>query len=280
MVLVVSMLRRAAVLAIASLAALACADDPARSDAVSGEADASGTATITFGADPSVGPTVSGTLRGGGKVEVRYDESRLTTCRDSQGGRPLWSITGGAQVDGGAVTSFYVAGLASDPTDATKLPVITLAKGHELALWFENVSAEGCDAYDSRYGQNYRFAIDGSDEPAQPTLTFPADPGAAPTLDGSLEVGGSLVVAYDAARLATCRGSQGGRDLWTITGYARSASGKTQEFTVGGNGSFGPPVVTLDEPGSLSIWFENTSAYGCDAYDSKYGANYVYDVGP
>jgi hypothetical protein len=38
------------------------------------------------------------------------------------------------------------------------------------------------------------------------------------------------------------------------------------------------PLVTVPPGADLAMWFEATSAYGCDAWDSAYGANYHFAI--
>jgi len=94
--------------------------------------------------------------------------------------------------------------------------------------------------------------------------------------DGALDPGGQVRVEYDVARLTTCRGSQAGNPLWDITAHARwQPSGALADGSVSGG------AATFDIPADatgLELWFENTSAYGCQAWDSNYGANYPFDV--
>ncbi|WP_146647287.1 DUF6209 family protein [Labilithrix luteola] len=113
------------------------------------------------------------------------------------------------------------------------------------------------------------------------TITFSANGDV--RVQGTLERGKTARVAYDADRLTTCRGEQGGLPAWTISGYYRIAGGVIRSFEAGGlSPSHGTdkPVLTLDSAGDLEVWFQNTSRWGCNAYDSDFGRNFHFSVNP
>ncbi|MBX3264039.1 MAG: hypothetical protein KIS78_22010 [Labilithrix sp.] len=114
-------------------------------------------ATIVFAADGRVDQ--QGELRAGGKLRVRYEQDRLPQCRRTQGGNPLWGITGFASIAGDPPQSFATgrpAGADREAIDA----IVELPRSGELALWFEVTSVGGCHEVDSKGGQNYRFAVE------------------------------------------------------------------------------------------------------------------------
>ncbi len=106
------------------------------------------------------------------------------------------------------------------------------------------------------------------------TLVFAADWSEQRT--GALAAGGEATIAYDLARLSTCRG-----EPWDITANVRfgdpspgGLGGEQVTASVrGGSASFTVPPNAQE----LVIWFENTGA-GCQAWDSNYGANYTFDL--
>lgn len=111
----------------------------------------------------------------------------------------------------------------------------------------------------------------GPNPPAR--LVFAAD--GSVTQHGALVPGGQLRVEYDAARLPTCRNSQGGMDRWDLTAHARWNTGE------GSSASIKPGALLLSIPTtarSLELWFENTAIPGCQAWDSNQGANYRFDL--
>jgi len=139
-------------LALGACAAPAAPEEPeiGTSAAALGEAG-----TITFGADFE--EKVSGRLEKGKKVRVVYDPARLTACRGEQNGRPAWSITGYWRIGEGPVRSFEAGG--HSPSGGTAEPVLALDASGPLQIWFQNTSVWGCSAYDSDFGNNYRFAV-------------------------------------------------------------------------------------------------------------------------
>jgi hypothetical protein len=114
-------------------------------------------ATLAFPADGSF--TQSGSVHAGDAIVVHYAPERLAQCNAETNGNAAWGITLHWQVDGGAVHD----ALATRP-DGTELvaadPVVTVPRGHDLALWFEASSVYGCHAYDSANGANYHVAIE------------------------------------------------------------------------------------------------------------------------
>jgi hypothetical protein len=120
------------------------------------------------------------------------------------------------------------------------------------------------------------------------TITFAADwtDGATPLVAGE-----DAQVSYDPARLPTCRGSLGyGGDApgWSIdadsmvNGIAlheplgvAGASLLNEHLAAGAL-----PTFTLPFAGTLQLWFENNDAFGCNAWDSNYGANYAFAIAP
>jgi hypothetical protein len=130
----------------------ACSGAPDESTAGSAHAlasdAASGTTLARFGADGSF--SLEGELTQGGQLDIEYDVSRLPDCRDRRYGQPAWSILARYRFASGQTG--YVA-----VTDGTG--TLTLSGSGALELWFENQGYYGCRAYDSRYGENYRFTV-------------------------------------------------------------------------------------------------------------------------
>ncbi len=94
--------------------------------------------------------------------------------------------------------------------------------------------------------------------------------------EGVLAPGGELSIVYAQSRLAQCKQTQGNYQLWDITAHVQFAPGG-QLVTA----SVRDGEATLTVPSdarSATLWFEATSASGCHAWDSNYGANYVYDT--
>jgi hypothetical protein len=103
---------------------------------------------------------LDGALRGGETLVVDYDPSRLPRRRYTYGGiQPAWSVTMEWRFDGGPVQS---APLTQDAGSqiVPALARIPIPDGRRLLeCWFRNTDPTGTD-WDSRYRQNYRFAIE------------------------------------------------------------------------------------------------------------------------
>lgn len=93
---------------------------------------------------------------------------------------------------------------------------------------------------------------------------------------GGIVPGGEVRIEYDVARLPQCRHSRNGYELWDITAHLRwEPSGALANASVRtGAATFAVPTGAR----RLVAWFENTSATGCQAWDSNFGANYAFDV--
>jgi hypothetical protein len=93
---------------------------------------------------------------------------------------------------------------------------------------------------------------------------------------GGIVPGGQLRVEYDAARLPQCRHWRNGNELWDITAHLRwEPSGALIADSVrDGAATFAVPAGAE----RAVLWFENTSAIGCQAWDSDFGANYTFAV--
>ena len=123
------------------------------------------TATVRF--ESTGQPSLSGEPRTGGRLIVDYDPVRLPDCRGSQAGLPAWDITvnarfhPGLQLYGGklvrqvdASTGALLIPPAPEPYELT-VP----AGAREVELWFQNIDAGGCRAWDSNGGANYWFPV-------------------------------------------------------------------------------------------------------------------------
>ena len=112
-------------------------------------------------------------------------------------------------------------------------------------------------------------------------LTFHPDWGI--ELSGPIHRGGRLEVVYAPARVPACRASG-----WAVTVHyffapfpelwfaAEWDGGQTQT-----DGFF--PVKSLAVPPTATavvLWFVNTDRTGCVSFDSDYGANFQFPVGP
>ncbi len=115
---------------------------------------------------------------------------------------------------------------------------------------------------------------------ARPLIHFRAD--GSVTTEGAIVSGRSVAIAYDEDRMPTCRGGFHGGPGWTVTGYFRVSGGEVRTFTAAGFSpthdaadrtiTLPPAMGTTD----LELWFENTSVWGCQAWDSDYGRNFHF----
>ena len=63
---------------------------------------------------------------------------------------------------------------------------------------------------------------------------------------------------------------------WQIDGGAVSS---TPASRVDGNELVAAnPTIPITSGSDLAMWFQATSVYGCDAWDSVYGANYHFAI--
>jgi hypothetical protein len=122
-------------------------------------------------------------------------------------------------------------------------------------------------------------SIASRDSTAEVAIRFDAN--GTKSASAPLVAGGHARITYDPARLTACRGDLSGGPGWAISGHYRINGGPVSSFEAGGlSPSHGTslPVIALTAPGDLEMWFENTSAWGCDAYDSDYGKNYHFAI--
>lgn len=127
-----------------------------------------------------------------------------------------------------------------------------------------------------------------------PTLSFNADWSV--TQSAPLVEGGQMQIHYAPERLPDCRGtSDTGEDTWQIVGHylldgVEPAYDDLAVTQLTGNGRLEPPTtepvdVVMDVPlgtfggaHDLAIWFVNSDATGCTAYDSDYGQNFHFTL--
>lgn len=154
------------------------------------------------------------------------------------------------------------------------------------ALGALSVFALACSSSERREG-----AVDTS----AAALTNGADAGAASaalhfnadsvTTEGTLTTGRKLLVDYAVDRMPTCRGNVGGGGPgWSVTAFLRVNGGPISSFAVAGLLP-GGPENTVNLPAKIGssdveLWFQNTSMWGCMAWDSNYGQNFHFTAAP
>lgn len=161
-------------------------------------------------------------------------------------------------------------GTVRTPVDAT----IDVPPGKDLAVWFHASDAGGCSQWDSAYERNYHFALAEGDR----TFRFNAD-----WSTSTFGSGDSLLLAYDPVRLWQCRATYNGLAAWDVVAHYRFDGGPEQfaSLTAPENGSRVAIPARITRPSGarhLEVWFENHDRTGCHAWDSRYGANYHFDL--
>ncbi|MFO0555202.1 MAG: DUF6209 family protein [Polyangiaceae bacterium] len=107
-------------------------------------------------------------------------------------------------------------------------------------------------------------------------LVFGAD--FSESVEGKLRAGDPVELSYDASRLPSCRGDQGGVPQWSITAFYRVGGGDVQSVPVAGLNATSPVLIVPPATGQLELWFQVTNRWGCVAYDSDFGQNYRFSV--
>jgi hypothetical protein len=118
------------------------------------------------------------------------------------------------------------------------------------------------------------------------TVVFAAG-GWEPTWRGSPRAGGRLHIDYDFARLPQCR-NQSRVVSWVIEVSYRFDGGRATTAALDGSPGAsstldGSAIEIPKDARSIELWFENRAVGGydhCDAWDSRFGANYVHDITP
>lgn len=226
--------------------------------------------TMTFGTNWSV--SVTGQPLAGAPLRIVYDTTRLPNCRG-----PSWAITGYMMTNHGTVTSFPVADASTVGNPAQAL--VNLTTGGELEVWFQETDGNGCSAWDSNVGWNFHTKV-----LQNPTISFYE--GWTHSVYGTLQGGTTLMVDYDIDRLGQCRAYYLNYKAWGVSVHYRINGGA--ETTLPLTVSWGewnaqywmqaPAFIPLPAgPGTLELWFSNEDRKGCQAWDSNYGQNYVFN---
>ena len=228
-------------------------------------------ATIDFAKDWSI--TETGSLVPSSTMTVRYDLDRLGKCRFQEYGGPAWAVLAYVSFDGGAPKTLVLAphqGVTSGIVEET----IPVPAASDVAFWFYASDDSGCVQWDSNYGKNFHFSIQNAQPPVvhfggdwQTTVTGAVGPG-------------TVLVDYDLSR-AQCHGAQYGSDAYGVTMWTSldggPAQGRTMTTLVDGVSFEQPAWISLPQGNhQLAVWFENNDVFGCHAWDSNYGQNYVF----
>jgi hypothetical protein len=204
----------------------------------------------------------------------------LLYSTDATDSSPTWLAATGSAATRGATPGYALYTVTIETAiDAplAVIPFITLTGGGRLFDHNRNVAD-----LDSYALVSPDFAVWGAPavcaapaDSRSATITFASN--FTQTVTGVIVPGGSISIAYDSARTPTCRYFEGGAVLWDVTAHVRFDPDE-EEVDVSVRDAAATVTVPTDGATSVSIWFENTSAYGCDTFDSNYGNNYVFAV--
>jgi hypothetical protein len=93
--------------------------------------------------------------------------------------------------------------------------------------------------------------------------------------------GKGLRVEYALERLPQCRGNVGGGGPgWNVTGFYSENGGVAKTFEVSALTPDGkdrvakPAHLVPAQGGDIAIWFQVTSVFGCQEFDSQFGQNF------
>lgn len=255
---------------------VACTSNVAdTSDEAASETSADGVPVVSFNADWTV--TSSGPITSGGKVTIHYDVARQPQCRAVYHGFEAWGLVAYFAVDGGFaryVPVTQLVGNVQQPIDVT----IDVPVGKNLSLWFHASDEYGCSTWDSNYGANFVFPL------VQDAPVIHFGPDWSTRVEGALHAGEDVLLDYDLSRLPTCRATYNGYQTWDVIAHYRFDGGEVHDASVTTSLSdyervAGAARITLPAGAqSLEMWFENTDRTGCDTWDSRYGANYVFSL--
>lgn len=116
----------------------------------------------------------NGTILRGGTVAVQFAPERLSACRQSMRGAEVWDIEAVAKFHprGELVRGSLIQRMSRDGVVTTSAPkdleITVPSDSRRIEMWFHNFAELGgrCDAWDSRFGDNYWFDVAGP-EPIQ-----------------------------------------------------------------------------------------------------------------
>ncbi|MBW2736699.1 MAG: hypothetical protein JRH20_30300 [Deltaproteobacteria bacterium] len=182
----------------------------------------------------------------------------------------------------------HLFGRASDASPIEVVPFIARADGSRL---FDHNYHQG-DLENHRLDGNNAFAMghEGICRPVEARHIFIQQ--GADYLTGQVRQGGYLTISYPMGRMNSCRQPQDAYWGWDTVATVRFSPGgqivsqsmRTFETPdpapagVVGSRVFSTKIPT--DALNAELWFRHSSNAGCEAWDSKYGANYRYEVWP
>ena len=122
--------------------------------------------------------TRQGEILRGGSFAIKFAPERLTGCRRNWRGAEVWDIEAlirfhprGELVHGGLMDQIRTGGVVT-ALSPRSLDITVPGDTTQIEMWFHNFVEIGgrCDAWDSRFGENYWFDVAG------PNPVEPSDP--------------------------------------------------------------------------------------------------------
>jgi hypothetical protein len=119
-----------------------------------------------------------GAILRGGSVAIEFAPERLTGCRRNWRGAEVWDIEAlarfhprGEFVRGSLMERILTGGVVT-ALSPRRREIAVPSDTRQIEMWFHNFTEIGgrCDAWDSRFGENYWFDVAG------PTPIEPQDP--------------------------------------------------------------------------------------------------------
>lgn len=131
--------------------------------------------------------SANGSFRRSAPVTIEYDPARLPHCRQQWRGAEVWNIEAAVRVHPrGEIVKGSVLKARREPPEIglivamnpAPFVVVVPADTTRLEMWFHNFSeaSSRCDAWDSRFGDNYWFDV-GGDPPRSPREPVVPRPG-------------------------------------------------------------------------------------------------------
>jgi hypothetical protein len=145
---------------------------------------------------------LQGQIVPGGKLRVEYAPDRLPDYRGTHKNKPTWDIVGtvlfspGGQLQSGSV--------AKKPLD-----VVVPRDASNVTLWFQNTDGSGGAAWDSRYGDNYHFAVSAGGTTARAKTATAAAGSAGAAGGASTGASGARAAGASKPRASTSRTRRG-----------------------------------------------------------------------
>jgi hypothetical protein len=120
-----------------------------------------------------------------------------------------------------------------------------------------------------------------ADDASEGTATIVFSEGYGEELTGTIEAGAPLRVVYDADRLPGCRGEMYGNPAWAVTASWFVDDGSPVDVLLSANtdGLFEAIIDVVPAGADLALYFQVTNRWGCQEFDSDYGANYHFPIG-